>query len=387
MRDRFFRSVAVLAWLTALTVAAGSADEPSETSGSEPAASVLTSPLVLIEGATARVELIGAPVEGREATTADRRAAARGWLEETIAPLTAPACHAVLDALGHRSPFDPSELESWAAVFPSDRPIAEAPGAERILVPERSPPLDREALELLRASGLLPIEVVLAGEGARVAAARHAGPPLRPALLRHARAARLEGVARLAGLLETLEGTGVQPADIGLRLLSADRDRVGWNRERLVAAADDPIARGLLKGLVHDGLRWALYHYLRGGHEALLSALERPGVDPARLLRPGRPRLPLPEDWPAEGCRLGPRGALALVYGQDELPWLDGLTADVFVAGEGGTVEGRLLFEGSQEAARAAAALDAEAVQASVEGSELRLRWVPGGGAQPADQE
>jgi hypothetical protein len=381
------RSAAVGGALAALLAVAGAGaawaeDDPSE-EATDRSATVLTSPLVLVDGATSRVELISSPVTGREANLEERREAARGWLSEALAPLAASACRAVFAALADRPALDTARLAGWSEAFPAARPIAEAPGAEQILVPERSPPLDRAALELLSASGMLPIEVALAGEGARVAAARHAGPPLRPELLRHARAARLEGVARLAGILEVLEGTGVEPSDVGVRLLGADRDRVGWDRRKLIDAAGDPVVRALLKGMVQDGLRWALYHHLRGGHQALASALERPGVGPERLLRPGRPRIRTPEGWPAEGCRLGPRGALALVFGQDELPWLDGLAADVFWAADDGKVEGRLLFDGERDASEAGSALAGKAVEVVVEGPELRLTW----GAAAGDGE
>jgi hypothetical protein len=353
-------------------------EEREDGAGAKRAAALLTSPSALVDDAVARLGWPAASVDAREAAEPQRRAAARRWLGEALAPLLAPACEPVLARLEDSAPPSDDALERWAEAYPRSRPLASAPDAASLLLPERSPALGAEAMELLRASGVLPIEVMLAGEAGRVIGAGHAGPPLRPALLRHARAARLEGVARLAGIVVTLEGGGVDPGDLGAQLLGADRDRVGWNRAELLARVDDPVAEALLDGLVKDGLRWAVYHYLRGGRQGLMAALERPLVGPERLLRPGRPTVRPPDDWPEGGCRLGPRAAWALLLGQDEVPWLDGLVADRFAALDDGSVEVRLLFEGSRVAAEAAAALAEGAPSVKQTGTELLLTWPRG---------
>jgi hypothetical protein len=365
----------VLVLLAAGSWSAAQAPGQETGPGEQEGAALLTSPAALVDDAVSRLGWASSSVESREAPRAERRDAAGRWLREALAPLYASACEAVLARLDAAPAPSDAALSRWAEAFPPGRPLASAPEAESVLVPERAPSLDDAAMELLRASGVLPIEVMLAGEAGRVAAARHAGPPLRPALLRHARAARLEGVARLAGIVVTLEGSGVDPSDLGAQLLSADRGRVGWSRASLLEPARDPVVQALLKGFVEDGLRWAVYHYLRGGEMGLMAALERPDVGPERLLRPGRPSVRPAEAWSAGGCRLGPRGALALLLGQDEVPWLDGLVADRFEAPAEGGVEGRLLFEGEHAAAGAAAALRERIPNVKLAGSELRLSW------------
>lgn len=370
----------LLALLACASPAAAQSEDPPEDPSIEVErrteeldAALVTPPKALAAEAAERLGWGDGEVDAREVPLERRRQAASGWLREALAPLATPACEGVLAAFGAAGMPSGATLSDWADAFPADRPLAGAPGARRMLVPERPPALDDASDELLRASGLFPVEVSLAGEAGRIAAAQHAGPPLKPALLRHARAARLEGAARLAGIVVALEGGGVDPADLGAQLLGADRGRVGWPAAALRERVDRPVARALLTGLVEDGLRWAVYHYLRGGERGLLAALERPAVGPESLLRPGRPAVRPEEPWPEGGCRLGPRGAMALVLGQDEVPWLDALVADRF-ATRADHVEGRLLFDGPRSAAEAAQAIRARGADVTLSGSEVQLR-------------
>lgn len=373
MRGPVLAAIALLAALAGVGTAL--AQEPP----GEETAYVFGSVLALLPDSAARVEeWESAGVEGRAVSGERLRAEARRWLEEALAPLYDPACAPVLARLSVTPPSGET-LERWAAAWPGGRPLAAAPAADVVLVPDKAPAVDRQALDLLSSAGVLPVEVALSGEIARVAAARHAGPSLRPALLRHARAARLEGVARLAGALITVRGGGVSPEGLGVHLLRADRDRVSWPRDTLLEGVGSQVPRALLRAVVEDGMRWALFHYLRGGEQGVLAALERPLVGPEQLLRPGRPETALPADWPDGGCRLGPRGAAALVTGNDEPPWLEVLVAGTFVSTPDGGVEARLLFEDASASAAAAARVRSHADAGAARGPLVILTWSPGG--------
>ena len=363
-----FRSAAALVLVTAAPAASQAtqrqddrdAGPPPPQEEAVPLVTISVSPRDLLDAVPARLDLFPerrGTDEGRVAVgdEAAVRAGAAAWINELLAPLLdQKACRALLPRLGIRA-RSPDEI-SVAAAFPGARPIAAGPDASRILVPESVPAVTPKDLEFFRASGLLPFEVSLTGEWARQAAARHAGPVPRDPLLRSARAARLEGVARLAGLIVTASGTNVDPVELGQSLLALDQDRAGWPRDELAggiaSSLGDPVSRALLKMFVEDGVRWALMHYLRGGPDALAAALERPGVGPEGLLRPGARRRS-PGGRPP-GCRLGPRGAAALLLGEDDPIWVADLVEDSFVIRDGGSILGWLGFESAGGAKRAA---------------------------------
>ena len=344
-----------------LTLAAGEGPRP---------AVVTSGPADLAASVGSR---LGGPFDGMEvkvqsASVGERRGAVSALLTEAFAPLRAPACGEVLEALGRPAAPDSSR---WTALVEETAPVG-SPRRDALLVPPRLPPQDAEALELLRASGVLPFEVTLTGEWARVVAAEHLGPPPKDPLLRLARVSRMEGAARLAGVALLFQGAGLDPRAMGLSLVETDRDRVGLPRERALALAANPVERAVLVTLLEDGLRWAAYHYLRGGYEELLAALERPFVTPAELLRPGV-RL----SWREEGggvCHFGPRIAAALVTGDEDPSWIAGMAADRFEVTAEGDVEAVLTFIGEGEAAAAMPYLRGNASKATREGKLVRLR-------------
>ncbi len=298
----------------------------------------------------------------REAPASVRKAAAALWVREALAPLETPACVEVLERLGISTD---SDARRWVTLFDSSRPVARAPGARELLLPEALAAQDDAALELLRATGLLPFEIALSGEWARVVAARHLGPPVTDPVLRASRAARLEGVARLAGILVALHGARIDPQSLGRGLVLLDRDRVAFSREALIARASHPVERALIETFVEDGLRWAIYEYLKGGETGLLAALERPFVTPAELMRPGMRRRGLKSDPSA--CSLGPRAAAALVTGRNDEGWASALIGDAFSLASAAAVTGRLAFETEHEAERARVRLKALGVSVRCE--------------------
>lgn len=282
-----------------------------------PAAVVATPPQTLAERSGER---LGPPfadenVPIEPAPVDRRRAAAAAWLREALAPLAAPQC-AGLSALD----LDEA-VAGWAQLYPAERPVAGAGRPPPLLVPTEPVVMDEATSEHLMTTGLLPVEIALAGEWARALAAQHVGPPPADPLLRQARAARLEGIARLAAVHVTFAAQGIDPADLGPLLLDADSDKASWRREELLAAARSPLARAALLVYLEDGFRWAAFHYLRGGLTGVLAAAERPGVGPEDLLRPGlRGREP---DLGAGGCRLGPRLTATLLAGESDPVWVD----------------------------------------------------------------
>jgi hypothetical protein len=150
----------------------------------------------------------------------------------------------------------------------------------------------------------------------------------------------------------------------------------------LLDGVGSQVPRALLRTVIEDGMRWALFYYLRGAEPGVLAALERPLVGPEQLLRPGRPATDLPADWPESGCRLGPRGAAALVTGHDEPPWLEALAAETFLSTPEGGVEARLLFEDATASSAAAASLRHHADAGAARGRLVILTW--GGNGAPA---
>ncbi len=306
----------------------------------------------------------GAPLAARETGPAARRAAAAIGMADALAPLADPACSALLGAIG-LPPAAPAALaEAWPEGFP-----AALPGSAVLLVPESVPPIPEQEVDFLRATGVLPLEVALTGEWLRAVGSQHAGPAAADPLLRAARAARLEGAARLAGILVSIAGTGVDPRDVGSGLLALDRDRASWPRVATVEAAGDPVRAALVRELLEDGLRWAVFQYSRGGLVGLLAALERP-AGPTELIRPGSIR-PLPEGLPP-GCRLGPRAAAALYGGDHDAAWVADLLADSAQVGEGGRIAVTLVFEAPHAAEEAAAALRSRGAVVEVAGSTVR---------------
>ncbi len=336
----------------------------------EPVAIAKTSPLELAKEIPARLESgLNAPWVAVRVEKADlRRAAATLWVREAMAPLEDPLCAEIL----RRQGFGPErDVARWAQALPLTMPVALAPLAKEVLVPAQLPAQSPQAIEMLQATGVLPFEVALSGEWARAVAARHAGPPLADPALRAGRAARLEGVARLAGIALMFRGSGVDPQGMGAALVSADRSRSGFPREALLAMAANPVERAYLLTFLEDGFHWIAYHYLRGGVAGLLSAVERPLVFPAELLRPGR-RISVPESLP-EGCSLGPRAAAALLTSNPEAAWTSELLADRFWLEGEGKVRGLLVFESDAGAMGCAARLERSGHALQVEGKRLEL--------------
>ncbi|MDQ7088916.1 MAG: hypothetical protein Q9Q13_14135 [Acidobacteriota bacterium] len=227
---------------------------------------------------------------------------------------------------------------------------------DELLVPRRLGVQTRADLELLSASGVLPFEVALTGEWARLVAARHLGPAPADPLLRMARVARLEGVARLAGMLVMLRGAGLDPAELGSALLGTDRDRSGlWPRSAALELAEDAAQRAVIETLTRDGLRWAVFHYLKGRLPALMAAVERPIVRPEQLLHPLE-RVPAPRS--DGGCRPGPRVAEVLAWGEPSPGWAANLLdQNLLPAGPDG-VRLELLFSSTSAAERACRLLE-----------------------------
>ncbi|MBP7148301.1 MAG: hypothetical protein KBD01_12195 [Acidobacteria bacterium] len=362
-----------LAVAVALAATPAISQQPAEPAPGEPPRAALAnaSPRSLAEQIGPRFggELAREKIEIREAPAAERRTTAAQWIEEAFAPLAAPACRPVLEAARIPPGMPPGLAETW----PEDRPAAARTGV--LLVPDRLPPLGPAQAETLTRTGLLPIEIALTGEWVRAAGVGHAGPPAADPLLRLARAARLEGAARLAGIVAVVGGSGVDPERLGAGLLEMDRDAAGWPRGALLASATDDVRRALLRVLVEDGLRWALLHYVKAGLPGLLAAMESPAAGPADLLRPGL-RLRV-DGVPADGCHLGPRAAAVLLAGTDDPPWVDQLRLDSFSAGTGGRVGAVLGFESDAAASRAAGELRDSGWQASAQGHLLRVEGVP----------
>jgi hypothetical protein len=328
-------------------------------------------PKDLVEAVPARLGINwkGAPLAARETGGAARRAAAAIGLADALAPLTDPACAGLLAALGLPAAAPATLANAW----PAERPAA-LPGSPVLLVPESLAALPEADAEFLRATGVMPIEVALTGEWLRAVGGQHAGPAPADPLLRAARAARLEGAARLAGIAVSVAGTGVDPREVGSGLRALDQDRAGWPRAATIEGAGDPVRAAMLRSLLEDGLRWAVYHYASGGIVGLLAALERP-AGPAELLRPGLVRT-VPEGVPA-GCRLGPRAAAALYGGDYDAAWVADLLADAASPADGGGIAVTLVFEGSAAAGEAAAALRARGGMVDVAGGTVRATLRP----------
>ncbi|UCF66249.1 MAG: hypothetical protein JSV80_10655 [Acidobacteriota bacterium] len=301
------------------------------------------------------------------------RQQATGWMTETLAPLDDPACSFVREAFAIGSAAEIAARLS--AAFPGQRALASAPGGEPVLIPEKLPVPDDEAMEWFASTGLLPAEIALSAEWARAVAARHSGPSPRDRLLRHARAARIEGVARLAALLVTLRRTGIEPRQLGVELLRADRDRASWDRAALLEAARTPLVGAFVRALLEDGMRWATYQYVRGGIPGLVAALERPAVGPEDLLRPGLRRRPLAAQ--AGGCRLGPRPMAALLIGTDDPAWIDTVEDAVLVAGEPQWWRGWLQLESVHAAESAAADMLAAGCRVDLREDRLDVSCAP----------
>lgn len=351
-------------------VAPSAAAAPSAEEGAAAAPETFT-PKDLVDAVPGRLGINwkGAPLAARETGPGARRAAAAIGLADALAPLADPACGALLGALGLPAAAPSTLAEAW----PDDRPAA-LPGSPVLLVPDRVAPLPEPDAEFLRATGVLPLEVALTGEWLRAVGSQHAGPAPADPLLRAARAARLEGTARLAGIIVSIAGTGVDPREVGSALLALDQDRAGWPRAATIEAAGDPLRAALVRALLEDGLRWAVFHYARGGVVGLLAALERPS-GPAELLRPGIVRS-APEGVP-QGCHLGPRAAAALYGGDHDAPWVAGLLADAAQPGAGGQILVTLFFEGPAAAEEAAAALRSRGGVAEISGSTVRGALTP----------
>lgn len=294
-------------------------------------------------------EFIAPQVTARDASDAERRAAAAMWLSDVFSPLAQSSCVPVLTAFG-RDPRPP-DAAALAALFPTGRPIALSTG-ETLLVPGQLPDQAASDAEYLHATGVLPFEVALTGEWARYVGAVHTGPAARDPLLRLSRAARLEGVARLAGIFVSLQGIGVSPASLGSGLLEADTGRSGWPRTPLQDEVTDPVPRALLTTFFEDGLRWATVQYLSGRWAGLMASLEKPGVGPEALFG-ARPAARSPA-VSGDQCRLGPRGAVALLSASAQPDWLTQIVSDTSSAGAGGAVL-QLQFDSGIAAARAAA--------------------------------
>lgn len=276
------------------------------------------------------------PVEVVEASSPERRQAAAGWIAEIYAPMATESCVALLGGA-------PPGASHWAALYPEGDPATPSGSGARMLVPAELPIMDEADTEVLHAKGMLPLEIMMAGEWARAVGQGHAGPPLADPLLRQVRAARLEGVARLAGLAVGLASGGVNPADLGAALVDADADDAGWPRAALAQGVRSGVDAAVLRVFTEDGLRWATFHYLRGGMEALLEALEIPPRGPLELLRPGyrAERVELT----GEGCRLGPRPSAALLVGTSDPLWVDAILADLWQGRAGEGTRAQLIFD------------------------------------------
>ena len=323
------------------------AASPAARAQTPPPAPVETSPADLATRAGTRLggefDLGALPV--RASSEAERRAAAARWLDEAFAPLTAPECAPALRAAG-------IPAAAAAPAWPEGRPIAAAPGADAILAPPSAPPAGPDEVAALRTTGVLPWELALTGEYARLVAARKAGPPAKDPLLRLARAARLEGTARLAGIVVAARGAGVDPGSLGAAALALDRGGAGL---AAAPAGLDPVRRALFRTMVDDGRRWALFWFLRAGWSGVGAALERPASGLGDLARPGA--RPSAAAGPATGCRLGPRGAAALAGADDDAPWNAAIVADAWNVDPRGRLVGLLAFDDEGAAVRAAADL------------------------------
>ncbi len=308
------------------------------------------SPRQLLQEVPARLggEFIKPAVTGRDASDSERRAAAAMWLSDVFAPIAHPPCVPVLAAFG-RDPRPP-DAAVLGAMFPAGRPIAMRTG-EALLVPSELPNQVVSDAEYLSATGVLPFEVALTGEWARCVGAARTGPPARDPLLRLSRAARLEGVARLAGIFVALQGSGVSPSSLGSALMQADSGRSGWPQTPLRDVVADPVARALLITYFEDGLRWATVQFLSGRWAGLMASLEKPGVGPEALLgaRPTASSLPVTADQ----CRLGPRGAVALLAATAQPGWLTQIISDISSVAANGAVL-QLQFDSAAAAERAA---------------------------------
>jgi hypothetical protein len=323
-------------------------------------------------------EFARAEFVNRDSTPAERVAAAQRWIDEVFAPLTDPSCREVLIAAGAAQARHVTVSET---AFAAGRPLAAPPRAREILIPRELPPQTADEVSQLKAFGLLPYEVALAGECARVVGATRAGPPPVDPLSRLTRAARLEGAARLAGFVLVARGARLEPAQVGLAALSGERDEAGLPRRSIVETGLVPVQRAMLRTFFEDGLRWALFHYLKGGFGDLLAALERPAEGPETLLRPGVNR---PRPAGSGACRLGPRGAAALLTGQDETDWVDRLVADRWESEGPDRVVVRLWFEDEAGAIGAQDDLSHLGLVVQIENAVLtaHLRRARPGGAQ-----
>lgn len=366
------RRLVALGLALAATACAGTAraeESAAPAAPATPAARPSVAPATLLPLAGRRLggEFAALQPAGRVVAPAERQAAALRWLDEALAPLADAACKPVLAAAG-LAPAAP--LAASTVLLPDDRPVALSGDGATILLPAQLAPLGAEQVERFRAIGLLPFEIALTGEVARAAGAAHAGPPPGDGLLRLARAARLEGVARLAATIVVARGLGVESGDLGTGALAMDRERdeAGIPRSFAAKFATDPVRRALLDTFLDDGLRWALFHFLRGGLPAVAGALERPGVGPEMLLRPGIARARV---LPANGCRLGPRAALALLGGDADAAWVDTLVDARAEAPAAGLVVA-LAFEDERSATRARGDLAAAGLEARQEGAVLR---------------
>lgn len=291
------------------------------------------------------------PVEVRESDEPSRARAWRGWIDEVFAPLAAPGCPAVLAAFDRAvAPPDPN---AWMPRIPEGLPVVE-PRSGELLVPSELPAQGEADRSHLHTFGLLPYEVRLSGEWARAVASAHSGPPAKDPTLRAARAARLEGVARLAGIVVALQAGRVPPTALGAALLEADAGHAGWSSATIDATGLDPVARALLEQFSADGLRWATVQFLSGRWEAVFSALEKPGLGLESLLG-SKPQLPAAQ-VPEGACRLGPRGAAALLFRGEPPSWIDQVTSDWSLAAKGKAAL-MLKLESAEVATRAAAEL------------------------------
>jgi hypothetical protein len=346
-------------------------DAPPPEDGAPEGSLVSVTPAELARQIPARLstELFDTVVPVEEASPGVRALRAVEWLDELFAPWSAPACAALFGA--------PPSSQAWKDVFSPHDPATSASPDAPLLVPDTLPPLTDDVLEVLNAKGLLPIEITMGGEWARAVARDHAGPAPSDPLLRQARAIRLEGVARLAGMLLSLTASGVDPRGLGPLLIRADADEAGWPRGALEAGAKDDLSRAFLRAFTEDGLRWAAYHYLKGGVADLIAGLERPAVSPYDLVRPGlRREAP---DLGEGGCRLGPRPTAVLAGGGSDPGWLAQVVADRWSGDTERGVTARIAF--TAKGALVEAASDARAFGFEVEEDEerliLRLRRVP----------
>ncbi|MEE4298063.1 MAG: hypothetical protein V2J24_01360 [Pseudomonadales bacterium] len=348
----------------ALVLAAGSIGVAEEGGPASASGVAISTPRELALQIPARLgtALFREPVEVVEAGAVERRRAASGWIAEVYAPLATDACVALLGEA-------PPDTSYWAAFYPEGDPATPSGGVSRMLVPADLPLMDARDTEVLHAKGMLPLEIMMAGEWARAVGQGHAGPPLADPLLRQARAARLEGVARLAGLAVGLASGGVDPADLGAALVDADADDAGWPRGALAKGARSSLDAALLRVFTEDGLRWATFHYLRGGMEALLEALEIPPRSPLELLRPGyRAELVQLE---GEGCRIGPRPSAALLVENSDPSWVDAMLADLWQGSMAEKARVELVFDRESAAGSAERDLIGRGWRVSREGARL----------------